>query len=46
MPKCFAAHLTPSPPATNRVPSHNRWATQSGAPIQLKNEYHGPDGHR
>ena len=21
-------------------------ATQSGAPIQLKNEYHGPDGHR
>src|SRR5829696_5999673 len=41
-----AHHSTPVPASTNIVPSHRRWATQSGTPARSKTQYHGPWGHR
>ena len=46
MPRCLAAQRTPRPAQSMIVPIHRRCAIQSGTPIALSAEYHGPDGHR
>ena len=40
------SHSTPVPAAKRMVPSHRRWATQSGTPRRSKAQNHGPIGQR
>ena len=37
---------TPRPAANRIVPSHSRWATQSGMPAASATQYQGPMGQR